>query len=51
VHPVLAFACFLAAFVCFVLAAFGYRTERLTLTALGAAFWVFVYLWAAAERL
>lgn len=49
--PVLVFACYLAALVCFLLAAFGYRHSRLTLTALGAAFWVFVLVWAAAERL
>ena len=48
----LEFLLYLAAFVCFLLAAFSVRAPwagRINLIGLGLAFWVFVNLWAALD--
>ena len=48
----LRFLLYLAAFVCFLLAAFGHRarwTGRVNLIGLGLACWVFVNLYAALQ--
>jgi hypothetical protein len=48
VPDVLAFLCYLIAFVCFVLAAFAHdRVPRVNLVAVGLAAWVLVPLTAA----
>ena len=49
----LKFLLYLAAFVCFLLAAFSHRAPwagRINLVGLGLAFWVFINLYAALRQ-